>query len=409
MAENWRIEMINLETPEKIIQMQTSLNNLANSMLRPISQKYDMHEHEYAKELDMFRGMKIMGRPKKKKDDGAAGKKVEEKAADGKVGANLGTVVSIEEMCWGDAGLLLSFPNAGLGNAAIAAVATDEQLERFGDKWAAMAITEPGSGSDSGSITATARLEGNEWVLNGEKIFVTCADRCDAVVVWATVDRKAGKSGIKSFVVEKGTPGFTLEKLEHKLGIRASDTGTFVMSDCRIPKDNILGSAEVKESTEGFKGVMKTFDNTRPMVAAMAIGIARAALDFTRKTMEENGYKLDYSTNPVNLSYLEREFYTMEANIEAMRLLAWRAAWMADNQEFNNLEASMSKAKSGRYGTLITQKCCELLGPLGFTRKQLLEKWMRDSKIMDIFEGTGQIQHLIVARNVLGMSSKELK
>ena len=137
-------------------------------------------------------------------------------------------------------------------------------------------------------------------MLNGEKIFVTCADRCDVVVVWATVDKKAGKSGIKSFIVEKDRPGFKLEKLEHKLGIRASDTGTFVLDNCRIPKDNLLGSAEVKTATEGFKGVMKTFDNTRPMVASMALGIARAALDFTREKIEESGIKLDYNKNPNN-------------------------------------------------------------------------------------------------------------
>jgi acyl-CoA dehydrogenase len=142
----------------------------------------------------MFRSIKIMGGGKKKKP-GEEPKK-DDKPAPKKLGTNLSTVISIEEMCWGDAGLLLSLPNAGLGNAAIAAVATDEQMEKFGNKWAAMAITEPGSGSDSGSITATAVLDGNEWVLNGEKIFVTCADRCDVVVVWATIDKKAGKSGI---------------------------------------------------------------------------------------------------------------------------------------------------------------------------------------------------------------------
>ncbi len=397
--------MINLETPEYLANLRSSMNNLAKGVLRPVARKYDEAEHEYPKELDLFRGMQIMGRPKKKKE-GAANDSGNGKP---KKGINLSTVATIEEMCWGDAGLLLSIPNAGLGNAAIAAVATDEQLERFGGKWAAMAITEPGSGSDSGSITTTAVLDGDEWVLNGEKIFVTCADRCDAVVVWATVDRKAGKSGIKSFIVEKGTPGFRLEHLEHKLGIRASDTGTFVLDNCRIPKNNILGSAEVKQDTEGFKGVMKTFDNTRPMVASMATGIARAALDFLREKMEESGIPLDYEKNPENASALQKEFHMMEAQLEAMRLLVWRAAWMADNEEFNNVEASMAKAKAGRCGTLITQKCCELLGPLGFSRKELAEKWMRDSKIMDIFEGTGQIQHLIIARNVLEMSSKELK
>lgn len=401
--------MINLVIPESMEQSRAGLHEVAKNTLRPIARKYDELEHEYPKEMDVFRGVKLSARRKKHKDGAEKKDAPPEKKVSDKVGSNLQTVLSVEEMCWGDAGLLLSFPNAGLGNAAISAVATDEQFERFGDRWVAMAITEPGSGSDAGSITATARLEGDEWVLNGEKIFVTCADRCDAVVVWATIDKSAGKAGIKSFVVEKGTPGFKLEKLEHKLGIRASDTGTFVLDDCRIPRENLIGNPEIKQTTEGFKGVMKTFDNTRPTVAAMSVGIARASLDFTRERMQESGIALDYTTNPNRLGAVEKEFHLMEAHLEAMRLLTWRAAWMADNGQFNNLEASMSKAKAGKWGTYITQKCCELLGPLGFTRKHLAEKWMRDSKIMDIFEGTGQIQHLIVARNVLGLSSKELK
>ncbi len=399
--------MINLDMNNKMIEFRATINNLSKSVIRPISRKYDEDEHVYAKELDIFRSFSILGGGKKKKKEGNEQKK--DKPSARKIGTNMAMVLGAEEFSWGDAGMFLSLPNAGLGNAAIAAVATEEQHERFGGKWAAMAITEPGSGSDSGSITTTARLEGDEWVLNGEKIFVTCADRCDVVVVWATVDKQAGKGGIKSFIVEKDRPGFKLEKLEHKLGIRSSDTGTFVLSDCRIPKNNLLGSAEVKTATEGFKGVMKTFDNTRPLVAAMALGVARAAIDFTREKLEENGIILDYRRHPNSTSSLEKEFYAMEANLEAMRLLTWRAAWMADNEEFNNLEASMSKAKAGRCGTLITHKCCELLGPLGFSREHLAEKWMRDSKIMDIFEGTGQIQHLIVARNVLECSSKQLK
>jgi acyl-CoA dehydrogenase len=389
-----------------MIDVKSGMNNMATNMLRPISRHYDENEHQYPAELDVFRSIKIMNRPKKKK----AGEEAKpEKPESKKLGSNLSTVIVIEEMSWGDLGLLLSLPNAGLGNAAIVAVATDEQMEKFGDKWASMAITEPGSGSDSGSITARATLDGNEWILSGEKIFVTCAERADVAVIWATVDKSAGKSGIKSFLVEKGRPGFKLEKLEHKLGIRASDTGTYVLDECRIPKENILGSAEVKQSTEGFKGAMKTFDNTRPLVASMALGVTRAALDLTREKIEEKGIKLDYENNSNNVSAMEKEFYMMEANLEAMRLLTWRAAWMMDNGEFNNLEASMSKAKAGRCGTLIVQKCCELLGPLGFSSENLAEKWMRDIKITDIFEGTGQIQHLIVARNILGYSSKELK
>jgi acyl-CoA dehydrogenase len=318
-------------------------------------------------------------------------------------------IFSTEALCWGDAALLLSLPNAGLGNAALLAVGNDEQIARFGHKWIAMAITEPQSGSDSGSISTTAELDGDEWVLNGEKIFVTSADRCDAVVVWATINRSAGKAGVKSFIVQKGTPGFKLEKLEHKLGIRASDTGTFLLKACRIPKENILGDPEIAKSTEGFKGVMKTFDNTRPLVAAMANGIAAAAIDFLKEQLQQNGAALDYTKNVHNISSAEKEYYRMEAELEAMRLLTWRAAWMADNKQANNLEASMAKAKAGRMATLITQSCCDILGPMGLSRKCLAEKWMRDSKIMDIFEGTGQIQHLIVARNILNLSSRELK
>lgn len=401
--------MINLVLPKPLQDVSNSLKSIAEGVFRPISRKYDTKEHEYPKELDMFKGMGgTGGRPKKK--DGDDTKKKKKKKGPVEFGANMTTVVSIEQMCWGDVAFVLTLPGAGLGNAAIDAVATDDQYEKFGNKWTAMAITEASSGSDSGSIQTTAVLDGDEYVLNGEKIFVTNAERCDNVVVWATVDPDAGKAGIKSFIVDKGTPGFKLEKLEHKLGVRASDTGTFVLKDVRIPKENLLGDPEVKKkSTKGFKGVMKTFDNTRPFVASMSCGVGQAALDFLKQKMEEQDIKIDYEKNLNNVSSVEKEYLMMEANAEAMRLLTWRAAWMADNMIPNNLEASMSKAKAGRAGTLITQKVVDLLGPMGYSTDELPEKWMRDSKILDIFEGTGQIQHLIIARNVLKLSSKELK
>ena len=398
--------MINLELTDEIKKLKQDLNNLSLSLFRPIARKYDEAEHAYPKELDVLRAPPQQKKPKKKKEE----KKVKSAKKPG-MGKNLQAVISIEELCWGDTGLTLSWPGAGLGNAAIDAVATEEQLERFGHKWAAMAITEPEAGSDTASITTTAELDGEEWVLNGEKIFVTAAERSEAVVVWATIDKKAGRGGIKSFVVEKGSPGFKLDHLEKKLGIRASDTGAFVLNNCRIPKDNILGSSEVKKekTTAGFKGVMKTFDNTRPHVAAQGLGIARAALELTKEKLEEDGADFDYRKHPNHIASREKEYYLMEAHLEAARLLTWRAAWMADNGERNSMEASMSKAKAGRSATLITQKCCELLGPVGYSCRELAEKWMRDSKIIDIYEGTGQIQHLIIARQFLGLSSKELK
>ena len=316
--------------------------------------------------------------------------------------------MSIEQMCWGDVGLLLSMPRQGLGNSAIASVANDEQLERFAGVWAAMAITEPGTGSDSANIRTTATLDGDHYVLNGEKIYVTSGDRADAVVVWATLDRELGRAAIKSFVVPKGTPGLRVDRLEHKLGIRASDTATIILEDCRVPAENLLGSPEV-DVKQGFAGAMATFDNTRPLVAAMAVGCARAALDLTTELLERAGVVVDHDRPALTQSAAAAKLLQMQADWEAAHLLMLQAAWLADNRRPNSLEASMAKAKAGRVGSDITLSCVELAGSLGYSENELLEKWARDSKILDIFEGTQQIQLLIVARRVLGLSSTELK
>jgi acyl-CoA dehydrogenase len=209
-------------------------------------------------------------------------------------------------------------------------------------------------------------------------------------------------------VVEHHTPGMTVTKLEDKLGIRASDTVSLAFEDCRIPLDNILGSPEVKKTTAGFKGVMATFDATRPIVAASAIGIGRAALEVVKEELEKAGVEIHYDKPQWKLSAIERDVMDMEANLQAARLLTWRAAWMLDRGIHNNLESSMAKAKAGLAVTRVTQKAVELLGPLGYSRKMLVEKWMRDAKINDIFEGTQQINLLIIARRILDYSSKEL-
>ncbi|UWN51494.1 Acyl-CoA dehydrogenase, short-chain specific [Alcanivorax sp. ALC70] len=297
-------------------------------------------------------------------------------------------------------------PRQGLGNAAIAAVATDEQLERFQGKWAAMAITEPGAGSDSAAIRTTAREDGDHYVLNGEKIYVTSGERADCVVVWATLDPKLGRAAIKSFVVEWGTPGMELARLEKKLGIRASDTAAISFNDCRVPRENLLGNPEV--DTKGFGGVMETFDNTRPLVACFALGVAKASLERTRELLAE-AIDYDYGKPVDTVGAAEADLYRMEAEWEAAYWLAMKAAWMADNKQSNSVEASISKAKAGRVGNQITLRCVELAGSVGYTEDELLEKWARDSKILDIFEGTQQIQKLIIARRILGLSSKELK
>ncbi|HEV8712221.1 MAG TPA: acyl-CoA dehydrogenase family protein [Candidatus Binatia bacterium] len=407
--------MIDFSLSSETENIRNMIHALAESTMRPIAREYDEREHEKPMEWltmmwDASQGLVSLGDGEKKSATGA--RKPSER--------HLRTAVLVEELSWGDAGLYLSIPNAGLGGAAVMAAGTPEQRERFlarfrgGEpKWGAMAITEPGCGSDSAAITTTAVRDGDHWVLNGTKIFCTsglmAVEKSEGfVVVWATVDKSAGRAGIKAFLVDHHTPGMTVAKVENKLGIRASDTATLVFEDCRIPLDNILGSPEVQQSTEGFKGAMATFDATRPIVAASAIGIGRAAVDFVREALAKDGITIRYHVPPTKLTTIERDFMEMEANLQAARLLTWRAAWMMDQEIHNNLEASMAKAKAGLAVTQVTQKAVELLGPLGYSRKLLLEKWMRDAKINDIFEGTQQINLLIIARRILGYSSKEL-
>ena len=407
--------MIDFEMSPSIENARQMIHMMAEQTMRPISREFDEREHEEPSEWHQMmwtvsRGSEVGfggGKPDKK-DKGTSER-------------HLTSAVTIEELSWGDAGLYLSIPNAGLGGAAVAAAGTPEQRKRFlarfqegAPKWAAMAITEPGCGSDSAAITTTAVRDGDQWVLNGTKIFCTSGERAllkseGFVVVWATVDKAAGRAGIKAFIVEAGTPGVTVPKVEDKLGIRASDTAQIILEDCRIPLDNLLGSAEVQtQGSEGFKGVMATFDATRPAVAASAIGIGRAAVDFVREALAKSGVTIRYDAPYGKITALERDFMDMESSLQAARLLTWRAAWMMDRGMQNNLEASMCKAKAGLAVTLVTQKAVEILGPLGYSRKLLLEKWMRDAKINDIFEGTQQINLMIVARRILGYSSKEL-
>jgi acyl-CoA dehydrogenase len=401
--------MINLEIPKKFKPLVSQGNQVAKEVFRPISRKYDEAEHAYPKELDMLASLiDGMNEGSDMGGAGAAGVR-REKSDDGenRNGSNLSTVLGIIELCWGDVGLLLSMPRQGLGNSAIASVATEQQLAHYGGKWAAMAITEPEAGSDSAAIRTTAEVDGDEYVLNGEKIFVTSGDRADLIVVWATLDRAKGRAAIKSFIVERDNPGLKLDRLEHKLGIRASDTANFTLQDCRVPKEALLGDPEVKE--KGFAGVMETFDNTRPLVAAMAVGVARAALEETRKQLKAAGVTVDYSTPALSQSAAAARFLEMEADYEAAWLLTLQAAWMADNSKPNSLQASMAKAKAGRACVDITLGCVELCGSVGYTEHELLEKWARDAKILDLFEGTQQIQLLIVARQLLGKSSSELR
>src|SRR3954466_1706749 len=419
---------INLEVPKKFRPLVTQAHTVAQEVFRPNSRKYDRAEHTYPKELDMLAaaidgmaeggGIEGAGAAGVKRGDSGNGGAPDESTRNG---SNMATCLSIMEPCWGDGGLLLSMPRQGLGNSAIVSVADEEQLERYKGRWAAMAITEPEAGSDSAAIRTTARLDGDEYVLNGEKIYVTSGERADLVVVGASLDPSQGRAAIKSFVVERSNPGLKLVRVNHKLGIRASDTADFALQDrrapdtadfgvedCRVPKEDLLGNPEI-EPKGGFAGAMQTFDNTRPLVAAMAVGLTRACIEETRRLFGEAGLHED-DDKPIALQpAAAAELLSMEADWEAARLLTLQAAWMADNRKPNSLQASMAKAKAGRTCTDVALRCVRLCGAVGYAESELLEKWARDAKILDIFEGTQQIQLLIIARQLLGKTSAELR
>jgi acyl-CoA dehydrogenase len=397
-----------LELPRKLHAVIDKAHQGGAEMMRPIARKYDLKEHAYPVELDTLAEL-FAGAAESNTDmAGADGLRSSASNGENRNGANMAAALQALEASWGDAAMLLSIPFQGLGNAAVSAVATDEQLKRLGRVWAAMAITEPGFGSDSAAVSTTAKLDGDEYVINGEKIFVTAGSRATHIVVWATLDKSKGRAAIKSFIVPREHPGVTVERLENKLGIKGSDTAVIRFEDARIPKDNLLGNPEI-EPGKGFSGVMETFDNTRPVVAAMAVGIARATLEELRKILTVAGVEISYDKPAQVQSAAAAEFLRMEADWESSYQLTLRAAWQADNNIPNSKEASMSKAKAGRVGSDITLKAVELVGTIGYSEETLLEKWARDSKIMDIFEGTQQIQQLVVARRLLGLSSSELK
>ena len=398
--------MIDFELSPAVAAARTFYRDYAREEMRPLTREMDEHEHTRPWPF-LERAWQMSGAGR------VPGPPADER--------NLFTVVVIEEMAWGDAGLYLLRPGSGLGTAAVAATGSREQKERLlggfregTPKWAAMAITEPGCGSDTSAIQTTAARDGDDWVLNGTKVFCTngalALERPGGfVVVWATVDKSAGRAGIKPFVVEAGTPGISVAKLENKMGMRVSDTAELVLEDCRVSGSNLLGDAAVRPSGKGaFTGAMATFDATRPIVAAMSVGVARAALECLRDALDEAGVRPRYGRAPGRLLAVERDLLDLESELDVTRLLTWRAAWMLDRGERNSLEASIAKAKAGQMVTRVTQQVVEHLGPLGYSRRSLAEKWFRDAKINDIYEGTQQINLLIVARRILDYGSQDL-
>ncbi len=398
--------MISFENSDWIKKQQAYAESIARDRIRPNARYFDEYEHEIPWVFARFIW-----------DEGRH--HLDSLRPDSSIpGERFVLTVHINEMLgWGDLGFYLCFPWPALAGTFIKVVGTEEQKALLAKKfksekptWVGMALTEAHCGSDSSAIRTRAVKDGDSWVLNGEKLFVTTAkmsliESDGLLVVWATTDPSAGSKAIKPFIVEAGTPGVKITKLENKYGLRASDTAVVIFEDCRLPLANLLGGP----SSTGFKGAMATFDSARPAAAAAGLGIARAVLDFLKEQLAGEGIKIRYGVPRHLLSSVERDIIDMEAQLRATWLLLVKCAWLIDQQKPNTLEASMCKAKAGDVVTRIAMKGIELMGSQGYSRSLLLEKWMRDAKVIDLFEGTGQINRLVIARRILGYTSRELK
>jgi acyl-CoA dehydrogenase len=325
------------------------------------------------------------------------------------------SAIYAEELHWGCAGIALAISASSLAAAGLAASGTPEQIAQwvpqcFGTddeiKLGAYAVTEAGAGSDVKSLRTTAELDGDEWVLNGTKVFISNGGIADVHVVVATVDPELGHRGQASFVIPKGTPGLSQGKKETKIGIRASHTAEVILEDCRIPVENLLGGMDKLNrklerarsgQTSGASNALATFEMTRPIVGASAIGIAQAAYEWTLDYLADKTVEDD--TPALEAQRIQQVLADVATEIEAARLLVQRASWMGRNGiPMTGGQGSMSKLKAGDVTMWATTTLMDLVGPDAQSTDCPLEKWFRDAKIYQLFEGTAQVQRLVISR-----------
>lgn len=319
----------------------------------------------------------------------------------GGMGTDLLTVcMVIEEIAKVCASSALIVATQSLGTLPITLAGTPEQKKRYfpklasGEWLAAFALTEPGAGSDAAAMRTRAVRDGDSYIINGNKHFITNAGVAHIYTVFAMTDASKGVKGISAFVVEKDRPGFSMGKVEHKMGIRGSATGELVFQDCRIPAENLLG----KEG-DGFKYAMMTLDRSRPEVGAQAVGIAQGALDYACRYAKE---RVQFGGPIANLQGIQFMLADMATQTEAARLLVYEAAAAVDRGEKNlSLISAMAKCFAGDTAMRVTTDALQVLGGYGYMKEYPLERMMRDAKITQIYEGTNQIQRVVIARNLL--------
>jgi acyl-CoA dehydrogenase len=408
--------MIDFELTGKQEMLRDALRGMGRSIIRPESLRWDRAHAIDPEFLRNFMRMAMQFRTEDAADrflgTGSSETAAAEPGKDKRPSqASRTAAIASEEMAWADASLLLCLPGPGLGGPPVRASGTPEQKQRFlgifkdmldGDlKWGAYALTEPGAGSDVAAIRTSCVRDGAHWILNGRKCFITNGARASWVVVFATLDPSLGRAGHRAFVVEKGTPGLSVGKIEDKLGLRASETAELVLEDVRVPADCLLGGEQAYEGkSEGFLTAMKTFDTTRPLVGAMAVGIGRAAYEHASDFVAHN-YVLG---RPIpRYAALAERLARIGRRLEAARSLVWRAVWMADLGQPNAKEASMAKAYAGQAAIAACIDAIEICGAHGAVAGEhaLVEKWFRDIKVFDIFEGTGNIQRIVISKRLI--------
>ena len=403
--------MIDFSLSKKQRDIQEGIRSLGKYVIRPMSLSMDRNKEvpeaflrNFMKLAKGFRSDDVID----PSEEGAG--IVRERDPNRPNETNRTSAIAAEELAWADAAMLLSVPGPGLGGPPIRATGTAEQRARFFGvfkdmdkgplRWGAYALTEPGAGSDVAGIRTSCRKDGDHWVLNGRKCYITNGARASWNVVFATVDPALGRAGHRAFVVEKGTPGFEVGKIEDKMGLRANETAELVLEDCRVPEENLLGGEAAYVSKEGFMTAMKTFDNTRPLVGAMALGIGRAAYEYARDFVKDN-YVLG---RPIpRYAAMAERLAKVGRRLEAARSLVMRATYMADAAIPNAKEASMAKAAAGQAAIFSCIEAIEICGAHGSlsTEHALLEKWFRDIKVYDIFEGTGNIQRVVISKRLM--------
>jgi len=320
------------------------------------------------------------------------------------------SVVASEELSWGCTGITLALNGSGLACSPVARMGTEEQKQEFRSlmkgpdekghvKVAAMALSEPSTGSDISGLKTSATRDGDHWIIRGSKQWITNGQSAAVYVVWAQTEASAGRAGVRGFIVARGTPGLVPGKKETKLGIRASETAQVHFEDVRVHKDMMLGAAG--ESAGGLADTKKMLDSTRPVVGSQAVGIARAAFEYLLERVQGGTVQ---GTPMASHQHIMFELADMQMEITAARMLAHRAAWMADHHLDNVAEASMAKALGARVAQAVTTRAMVLLGEEALEPGHPVEKWYRDAKIYDIFEGTGQIQRRIIAKHLTGQN-----